>query len=133
MKMLVVIIVVFGSVSAFPDDFRSLECVKKVLKMEAQKKPGKAIPKNDFYLAAKARAQAEFRRTSEFKAEFQRVYYINSTSKTVIAICDDHTWYEQGNCYEYYFNGKDDQLNLLAIASIPHIGMDKINFVCEGE
>lgn len=121
-----------SSVSSYADDFSPMNCVTKVMKMNAQMKAGKAIPKNDFYRDAKARAQAEFRSASLLEAKFQSAYYINSNTKTVIAVCDDETGYEQGDCYEYYFY-KESQVNLLAIKKISHIGKDKINFLCEGE
>lgn len=133
MKKLLVMIITLSSVSSFADQLPTMNCIKKVMEMNSVKKDGKAIPKNDFYHAAKIRARMEFRTATQLSKKFESVYYINSDKNAVIAICDDVTGYEQGDCYEYYFNKKNDHVNLLAIAEMPHIGKDKVNFLCEGE
>lgn len=133
MKKMIMTFALLSSLSALADDFRPMSCVEKVMKMNAQMKAGKAIPRNEFYRDIKVRAQAEFRSASLWDAKFESIYYINSNSNAVIAICDDETGYEQGDCLEYYFNKNDSKLNLLAIKKLSHIGKDKINFLCEGE
>lgn len=133
MKKLLMLITVLCSVNSFANDFRPVDCVTKVVEMNVRKMAGKAIPKNDLYRDAKARARAEFRSASLLDAKFERIYFLYSKTNAVIGICDDESGYEQGDCYEYYFNKKNNQVHLLAITKIPHIGKAKINFLCEGE